>query len=613
MTHVLQPQATFPRSASSRDARSHATSHAAAHVSIAHLHFAHPSQPPLFADLSTVFSAPLTGLIGDNGCGKTTLMRLILGDLTPDSGSLAVPERMAYLPQDLGLDREQTLAELCGISEILRALQAVESGEYSPELYEMIGDNWDVEERILAALATYGFTPAALVDRDNPEAIRALFTRDMRSFSGGEAVIAALASLMVSDPEFILLDEPTNNLDSAAKAQLFTALEALPCPALIISHDRDLLERVNVIAELHADRQGLAHLRIFEGNYSTYRQALDTEQQAAQRRVSEAKNRVRSAHREWVQAQEIISRNMSRVWKDDQPDTILDLAKDASRQAAAKLRGLRVGKQEQAQEAYQNAQDQVRIQEKIYAELSQQPLPAGRKVLELSRVDSARAGSHGTNPQQVSRETFTVQQPAKVDSLYFSPAEANNESQQGTPAERPEHLILSGPEHLRITGANGSGKTTLLEAIAHAGEADYLSPVQPAYRVDYCIEGAYIPQRITLDPELTLLQSVQRANPGVSEQHLRDQLARLLFRRESVHHKTGELSGGERFRAAVAQVLLADPVPQLLMLDEPTNNLDISSVDWLVQALEAYTGALIVVSHDEDFCRRIRIDRTLAL
>ena len=573
------------------------------HIILDHISYAHPSQPPLFADLSAVFSAPLTGLIGDNGCGKTTLMRLILGDLTPDSGSLAAPERMAYLPQDLGLDREQTLAELCGISETLRALQAVESGEYSPELYEVIGDNWDVEERTLATLATYGFTPATLVDRDNPEAIRSLFTRDMRSFSGGEAVIAALASLMASDPEFILLDEPTNNLDSVAKAQLFTALEALPCPALIISHDRDLLERVHVIAELHADRQGLAHLRLFEGNYSTYRQALDTEQQAAQRRVTEAKNQVRSAHREWVQAQEIISKNMSRVWKDDQPDTILALAKDASRQAAAKLRVLRVGKQEQAQEAYQNAQDQVRIQEKIYAELSQQPLPAGRKVLELHRVDA----------RQVSRETFTVQQPSKVDSLHFSPDEADSESNQGTPAERPEHLILSGPEHLRITGANGSGKTTLLEAIAHAKDPEYRSPVQPAYRVDYCLEGAYIPQRITLDPELTLLETVQRANPGASEQHLRDQLARLLFRRESVHRKTGDLSGGERFRAAVAQVLLADPVPQLLMLDEPTNNLDISSVDWLVQALEAYTGALIVVSHDEDFCRRIRIDRTLAL
>ena len=607
MTHVLQPQATFPRSTSSRDARSHATSHAAAHISIAHLHFAHPSQPPLFADLSAVFSAPLTGLIGDNGCGKTTLMRLILGDLTPSSGSLAAPARMAYLPQDLGLDREQTLAELCGIAEILRALQAVESGEYSPELYETIGDSWDVEERTLAALATYGFTPATVVDRDNSEAVRALFARNMSSFSGGEAVIAALASLMISDPEFILLDEPTNNLDSSAKAQLFAALEALPCPALIISHDRDLLERMHMIAELHSDRQGLAHLRLFEGNYSTYRQALDTEQQAAQRRVSEAKNRVRSAHREWVHAQEIISKNMAQVWKDDQPDTILALAKDASRQAAAKLRVLRVGKQEQAQEEYQNAQNEVRVQEKIYAELSQQPLPAGRKVLELSRVDSRCVDS------RVSRETFAIQQPTKVDSLHISPAGADSESQQGTPAERPEHLILSGPEHLRITGANGSGKTTLLEAIAHAGDPEYRSPVEPAYRVGYCLEGAYIPQRITLDPELTLLQSVQRANPGVSEQHLRDQLARLLFRRESVHHKTSELSGGERFRAAVAQVLLADPVPQLLMLDEPTNNLDISSVDWLVQALEAYTGALIVVSHDEDFCRRIRIDRTLAL
>ena len=573
------------------------------HITLDHISYAHPSEPPLFVNLSAVFSAPLTGLIGDNGCGKTTLMRLILGDLTPDSGSLAVPERMAYLPQDLGLDREQTLAELCGISEILWALQAVESGEYSPELYDTIGDNWDVEERTLTALATYGFTPGTQVDRDNPDTVRALFARQMHSFSGGEAVIAALASLMISDPEFILLDEPTNNLDSAAKAQLFTALEALPCPALIISHDRDLLERVNVIAELHADRQGVAHLRLFEGNYSTYRQALDTEQQAAQRRVSEAKNRVRSAHREWVHAQEIISKNMAQVWKDDQPDTILALTKDASRQAAAKLRVLRIGKQEQAQEEYQNAQDEVRVQEKIYAELSQQPLPAGRKVLELHRVDA----------RQVSRETFAVQQPIKVDSLHFSPIEADSECNQGTPAEHPEHLILSGPEHLRITGANGSGKTTLLEAIAHAKDPEYRSPVQPAYRVDYCLEGAYIPQRISLDPELTLLQCVQRANPGVSEQHLRDQLARLLFRRESVHHKTGELSGGERFRAAVAQVLLADPVPQLLMLDEPTNNLDISSVDWLVQALEAYTGALIVVSHDEDFCRRIRIDRTLAL
>ena len=571
------------------------------HITLDHISYAHPGEPPLFTDLSAVFSAPLTGLIGDNGAGKTTLFRLILGDINPSQGIISTPPRIAYLPQDLGLSGHQHLADIFGITKILQALDALESGDYSPCLYDTIGDAWDIEERTLAALAEHGFGPA--LTTTDTQARRNLLMRPLSTFSGGQTVTAALTALLYSNPEFILLDEPTNNLDSSAKNRLYTALETLTCPALIISHDRDLLEHVNVIAELHADRQGLAHLRLFEGNYSTYRQALDTEQQAAQRRVSEAKNRVCSAHREWVQAQEIISKNMSHVWKDDQPDTILDLAKDASRQAAAKLRGLRIGKQEQAQEAYQKAQEQVRAQEKIYAELSQQPLPAGRKVLELHRVDI----------QQVSRETFTVQQPKKVDSLHFLPAEADSESQQGTPAERPEHLILSGPEHLRITGANGSGKTTLIEAIAHAADPEYHSPVEPAYHVDYCIEGAYIPQRITLDPQPTLLQSVQQANPGVSEQHLRDQLARLLFRRESVHHKTGELSGGERFRAAVAQVLLADSVPQLLILDEPTNNLDISSVDWLVQALEAYTGALIVVSHDEDFCRRIRIDRTLTL
>ena len=572
------------------------------HITLDHISYAHPSQPPLFADLSAVFSAPLTGLIGDNGAGKTTLFRLILGDINPSQGTISTPPRIAYLPQDLGLSGHQHLADIFGITKILQALDALESGDYSPCLYDTIGDAWDIEERTLAALAEHGFGPA--LTTTDTQARRNLLMRPLSTFSGGQTVTAALTALLYSNPEFILLDEPTNNLDSAAKAQLFAALEALPCPALIISHDRDLLERVNVIAELHADRQGLAHLRLFEGNYSTYRQALDTEQQAAQRRVSEAKNRVRSAHREWVQAQEIISKNMAQVWKDDQPDTILALAKDASRQAAAKLRVLRIGKQEQAQEEYQNAQDEVRVQEKIYAELSQQPLPAGRKVLELSRDAT----------HQVSRGTFTAQQPTKVDSLHFSPTETDSESRQGIPAERPEHLILSGPEHLRITGANGSGKTTLLEAIAHAKDPDYRSPVQPAYQVLYRLDNtAYLPQRITLDPQLTLLETVQRANPGASEQHLRDQLARLLFRRESVHQRIGDLSGGERFRAAVAQVLLADPVPQLLVLDEPTNNLDISSVDWLVQALEAYTGALIVVSHDEDFCRRIRIDRTLAL
>ena len=364
-----------------------------------------------------------------------------------------------------------------------------------------------------------------------------------------------------------------------------------------------------MIAELHADRQGLAHLRLFEGNYSTTGRRWRPNSRQRQRHVTEAKNEARKAVRERAENQIKLDRNARRGREFERskrkPGMAMGLDKNSSERSAGKLHTAHESMVADARVAVGEAQKNLRVQERIYLELAQDALPLGRKVLELHRVKNDSCAStpqsadlkNAYTQNTVSRET----QPYKVDYLLQI-------------QDFPEVLILTGPEHLHITGANGSGKTVLLNAIAHANDPDYRSPVPPAYQVLYRLDNtAYLPQRIILDPELTLLETVQRANPGASEQHLRDQLARLLFRRESVYQRIGDLSGGERFRAAVAQVLLADPVPQLLMLDEPTNNLDISSVDWLVQALEAYTGALIVVSHDEDFCRRIRIDRTLAL
>ena len=134
------------------------------------------------------------------------------------------------------------------------------------------------------------------------------------------------------------------------------------------------------------------------------------------------------------------------------------------------------------------------------------------------------------------------------------------------------------------------------------------------YACDYRVENTgYLPQRLILPQEQSMLQLVMAANPTLTEQQVRDDLARLLFRRERVHLPVGVLSGGERFRVALATVLLASPAPQLLILDEPTNNLDMASVDWLVRALASYEGALLVVSHDEAFCAQLGLMGVLTL
>ncbi len=175
---------------------------------------------------------------------------------------------------------------------------------------------------------------------------------------------------------------------------------------------------------------------------------------------------------------------------------------------------------------------------------------------------------------------------------------------------------MAGPQRLRITGRNGAGKTTLLNAIvakATDAPAKAVGPVRH-YDVAYALaDVGYMRQRIELDDDRTVLETVAKANPSASNQDLRDQLAQLLFQQDKVNARVGDLSGGERFRVECARILLRDPAPTLLLLDEPTNNLDLTTVEWLVSVLNSFEGALIVVSHDEGFCARICIDTDLAL
>lgn len=542
------------------------------HLSFAHLSHSWPDGTVCFTDISGSITAPVTALVGDNGSGKSTLLRILAGLLAPSSGEITRLSHCAYLPQDLGLTTATTLAELFGIEKTLEALDALENGDYSPTIYEAIGDNWDAAENATAALATAGFGPAQANQEGQAPDARTLMDRTVGSLSGGEAVTAALTALTSPDtgkpsPDVLLLDEPTNNLDAEARVALYRKLRHQTCPVLVVSHDLELLALVDEIYELHGGQ-----LRHFTGNYQSYRQCIDLEQDAATRQVRDAKAVERKEKRERIEAETKLARAERRGKKfaeqNRKPGLAMGLDKMSAQKTAGRLREVQDQRVNQAIEAKLNAESLLRQDNTVYCQLPATELAVGKRVLELERASSR--------------------------------------------ADLPETLVLQGPERVRLTGRNGSGKTTLLREVM--GKAVHTTDVEPAYTCTYRVPNTgYLPQSINLPPEKSMMQLVAEANPGMTGQEVRDQLARLLFKRDRVHLPVGTLSGGERFRVALACELLAAPAPQLLILDEPTNNLDISTVNWLVQTLNAYRGALLLVSHDDSFWAQLGLTSTLNL
>ncbi|MFI1443773.1 ABC-F family ATP-binding cassette domain-containing protein [Streptomyces fructofermentans] len=515
------------------------------------LSFAWPDGTPVLDDLQVAFGPGRTGLVGVNGSGKSTLLKLIAGQLAPSGGTVRVAGEVGLLPQNVALDTGLRVDETLGIAAQRAALHAIEAGDVSEEHFDVVGDDWDVEERALATLGELGLGHVAL-------------DRTIGEVSGGESVLLRLAALLLRRPDVLLLDEPTNNLDLYARRRLYAAVEAWSGVMVVVSHDRELLDLVDQIADLRA-----GEVTWYGGNYSAYEEALATEQDAAERMVRVAESDLRKQKRELADAQVKLARRKRYGQKmfeqKREPKIVMGARKRSAQESAGKHRIMHEERLAEARDRLDEAVDAVRDDDEIRVDLPYTAVPPGRTVLTLQDLELAYG--------------------ARVAGSFE----------------------LRGPERVALIGRNGAGKTTLLRTVA--GELAAVSGEARAH-----VPLRFLPQRLdVLDDGLTVAENVARFSPGATNNRIRARLARFLFRGERADRPAGTLSGGERFRAALAALMLAEPAPQLLMLDEPTNNLDMASVRQLTTALESYEGALIVASHDMPFLESIGITRWLLM
>lgn len=512
-----------------------------------------PDGRQLFHNLSLTFGAERTGVVGRNGVGKTTLLGLIAGLTEPTSGSVVRCGRTGWLEQVDAPLPGQTVADLLDVAEPL-AVQARILAGHGTEA-DLAEADWTLEERLARILTSVGLPDLSL-------------DRLADSLSGGERTRARIARLLLSEPDLIILDEPTNHLDAEGRGAIHQLLETWRGGAVVVSHDRNLLQQMDRIVEITS--LGTA---VYGGNYDLFSARKAEELANTARALSQAEQAQAQAARDRQKSLERQARRdragKATARKGSEPRILLGARAAQAEATGARLQGQAQRQVEQAGQQLDAARERIERLQPMRFTLPPTGLATGRTVLQLSGV------------------RWTTPEGRRVlDGI---------------------DLTLTGPERLAVVGANGSGKSTLLKLMAGQlapSEGTITRPV-PTARLDQ--------DTAQLLPDETLRDAWLRLHPGGTVNDAQAALARFLFRNAAAERTVGTLSGGERLRAALAVTMTGKDVPQLLILDEPTNHLDLDAMTALEEALSAYDGALVVASHDTAFLTRLNLDRELRL
>ena len=528
-------------------------------IQINSLSYTHPDRTLLFEGVT--FSVPegrKAALIGPNGSGKSTLLRLIAGEGKPASGEITGTGKQYYIPQHFGQYNGLTIAGALGIEPQINALHAILAGDLSERNYDILQDDWEIEKRALEALGTWGLSGFGLA-------------QPLAALSGGEKTRAFLSGAAVHKPDLILLDEPSNHLDRRSREQLYRFIQDYPAAMIAVSHDRTLLNLLDTTLEL--TRNGVV---VYGGNYELYREQKENTLRALQERVEEREKSLRTAQKTAREAAERKARQDARGDKKAKqagiPRIMLKTIADGASSSAKKLREVHAEKIGAIGKELKSLREQVPDRREMKIKLDDSALHTGKMLVAAHSVNFAYGGKL----------------------LWLEPL---------------SFVIRSG-ERLAIEGDNGSGKTTLLKLILGT-----LEPTEGSITRAENGHCLYIDQEYSLiDNELTVFEQVQRLNDRHLPEHLlKTELHRFLFSSGTWDKPCGCLSGGEKMRLIFCSLLIGNATPDLFILDEPTNNLDIQSLEIVTEALGNYRGTLLVISHDRYFIDEIGLRQTMHL
>jgi len=527
-------------------------------LSVKDVAYIHADNETLFRHINfTILKSEKIALVGPNGSGKSTLLRIIAKEIIPTEGEIIYDVAPYYVPQHFGQFDSMTVAEALSVNKKLKALNAILNGEANEDNFTILDDDWNIEERCLIALSEWGLAHIRL---DQP----------MASLSGGEKTKVFLSGLSIHSPEIILLDEPTNHLDTKSRRKLYDYVSSARSAILVVSHDRTLLNLMPITCEL-----GKEGVTLYGGNYTFYKEQKDIQLEALQASLEEKEKGFRLAKKIARETAERKQKHESRGKKHNEKAGMGKMAmntfRDQAEKSASKLKDIHEEKSLQLQ-------DSINQLRKI--------LPDERGM----KVDFNSSNLH------------TGKLLIKADEIEFSYTD--------TPLwQTPLSFIIRSGDRLVIQGDNGSGKTTLIKLIT--GE---FTPIKGTLE-NLGFTSIYIDQEYSLiRNELTVYEQAQEYNSRHFPEHeIKMLLSRYLFPYTTWDKLCSKLSGGEKMRLAFCCLMIANQTPDMIILDEPTNNLDLQSIEIITSVIKEYKGTIIAISHDTHFIREIGINKYIQL